>query len=107
MGLLKSGLRHSRLLAADHWDVWFQLRHSWPVTCDALLPMPEVTARRIDVRKSVGAENTFSSDLRAFEARLAELQPRIDKVWRHCEDKGTRGRHAENSVHPADSQSAL
>jgi DNA polymerase-4 len=22
----------------------------------------------------------------------AELQPLIDKVWRHCEDKGTRGR---------------
>jgi DNA polymerase-4 len=23
---------------------------------------------------------------------LAELQPLIDKAWRHCEDKGTRGR---------------
>jgi DNA polymerase-4 len=23
---------------------------------------------------------------------LSELQPLIDKVWRHCEDKGTRGR---------------
>jgi len=23
---------------------------------------------------------------------VAELQPLIDKVWRHCEDKGTRGR---------------
>jgi DNA polymerase IV len=22
----------------------------------------------------------------------AELQPLIDKVWRHCEDKGARGR---------------
>ena len=22
----------------------------------------------------------------------AELQPLIDKVWRHCEDKGSRGR---------------
>jgi DNA polymerase-4 len=25
---------------------------------------------------------------------LSELQPLIDKVWRHCEDKGTRGRTA-------------
>jgi DNA polymerase-4 len=23
---------------------------------------------------------------------VAELQPLIDKVWRHCEDKGSRGR---------------
>src|SRR6202048_904840 len=43
-------------------------------------------------RKSVGAENTFSTDLTEFEAMVAELQPLIDKVWRHCEDKGSRGR---------------
>ena len=23
---------------------------------------------------------------------MSELQPLIDKVWRHCEDKGARGR---------------
>jgi DNA polymerase IV len=50
----------------------------------------EVRSDRI--RKSVGAENTFSSDLTEFEAMAAELQPLIDKVWRHCEDKGARGR---------------
>jgi DNA polymerase-4 len=50
----------------------------------------EVRANRI--RKSVGAENTFSSDLTEFEPMVAELQPLIDKVWRHCEDKGSRGR---------------
>jgi DNA polymerase IV len=49
----------------------------------------EVRANRI--RKSVGAENTFSSDLTEFEAMVAELQPLIDKVWQHC-DKGSRGR---------------
>jgi DNA polymerase IV len=49
-----------------------------------------VRANRI--RKSVGAENTFSSDLTEFERMVAELQPLIDKVWRHCEDKGARGR---------------
>jgi DNA polymerase-4 len=50
----------------------------------------EVRANRI--RKSVGAENTFSSDLTDFDAMAVELQPLIDKVWRHCEDKGSRGR---------------
>jgi DNA polymerase-4 len=50
----------------------------------------EVRADRI--RKSIGAENTFFTDLTEFEAMVRELQPLIDKVWRHCEDKGTRGR---------------
>jgi DNA polymerase-4 len=44
------------------------------------------------VRKSVGAENTFASDLFEFDALAAELQPLIDKVWRHCDEKGSRGR---------------
>jgi DNA polymerase IV len=50
----------------------------------------EVRADRI--RKSVGAENTFSTDLTDFDAMVAEMQPLIEKVWRHCEDTGTRGR---------------
>jgi len=50
----------------------------------------EVRANRI--RKSVGAENTFANDLTEFEPMAAELRPLSDKVWRHCEDKGSRGR---------------
>lgn len=50
----------------------------------------EVRANR--VRKSVGAENTFSSDLNEFDPMVAELLPLIDKVWRHCDEKGSRGR---------------
>jgi DNA polymerase IV len=50
----------------------------------------EVRADRI--RKSIGAENTFSRDLSEFEAMMSELQPLIDKVWLHCEAKHTRGR---------------
>ena len=50
----------------------------------------EVRADRI--RKSVGAENTFSSDLSEFDGLVAELAPLIDKVWRHCEGTGNRGR---------------
>jgi len=37
------------------------------------------------VRKSVGAENTFATDLFTFEAARDALSPIIDKVWRHCE----------------------
>lgn len=60
----------------------------------------EVRANRI--RKSVGAENTFSADLTEFEPMLAELQPLIDKVWHHCEQKGSRGRTVTLKVKFAD-----
>jgi DNA polymerase IV len=60
----------------------------------------EVRADRI--RKSVGAENTFFTDLTKFEDMLSELQPLVDKVWRHCEDKGTRGRTVTLKVKFAD-----
>jgi DNA polymerase IV len=54
------------------------------------------------IRKSAGAENTFPSDLTELEAMLSELQPLIDKVWRHCEDKGTLGRTVTLKVKFAD-----
>jgi len=60
----------------------------------------EVRADRI--RKSVGAENTFFNDLTEFEAMRSELQPLIDKVWRHCEDKSMRGRTITLKVKFAD-----
>ena len=44
------------------------------------------------IRKSIGAENTFSVDLFTFDAAQNELLPIIDKVWRHCESSGARGR---------------
>jgi DNA polymerase IV len=54
------------------------------------------------IRKSVGAENTFSIDLTDFNTMTSELQPLIDKVWRHCETSGTRGRTATLKVKFAD-----
>ncbi|WP_426538287.1 DNA polymerase IV [Bradyrhizobium sp. McL0615] len=60
----------------------------------------EVRANR--VRKSIGAENTFSSDLTEFDAMAAELQPLIDKVWRNCEDKESRGRTVTLKIKFAD-----
>ena len=49
-----------------------------------------VRANRI--RKSIGAENTFVADLKDLDAMVAQLQPLIDKIWRHCESAGMRGR---------------
>ncbi|MEY9267595.1 DNA polymerase-4 [Bradyrhizobium elkanii] len=59
-----------------------------------------VRANRI--RKSVGAENTFSIDLTEADAMIAELEPLIDKVWRHCESVGTRARTVTLKVKFAD-----
>jgi DNA polymerase-4 len=44
------------------------------------------------IRKSVGAENTFSADLFTYEAARDALQDIVDKVWRYCEGSGIRGR---------------
>ena len=54
------------------------------------------------IRKSVGAENTFFTDLTDFDAMVAELGPLIDKVWRHCENTGSRGRTVTLKVKFAD-----
>jgi DNA polymerase-4 len=56
------------------------------------------------VRKSVGAENTFSNDLIAFEEMKQNLVPIIDKVWRYCEGTGVRGRTVTLKVKYADFQ---
>ncbi|WP_312897045.1 DNA polymerase IV [Microvirga soli] len=44
------------------------------------------------IRKSIGPENTFEKDLESFEEMKGALQPIMDKVWRHCEHTGVRGR---------------
>jgi DNA polymerase-4 len=44
------------------------------------------------VRKSVGAENTFSVDLFTYEAARDQLRDIIDTVWSYCERSRTRGR---------------
>ena len=57
--------------------------------CRGVDPRP---VRPDRIRKSIGAENTFLKDLTGFEEMKAELQPILDKVWRHCEQTGIRGR---------------
>jgi DNA polymerase IV len=59
-----------------------------------------VRANRI--RKSVGAENTFASDLTEFGPMAAELRLLVDKVWRHCESTGNRGRTVTLKIKFAD-----
>lgn len=59
-----------------------------------------VRANRI--RKSIGAENTFSTDLIDYDALLAELEPLVGKVWRHCEATGNRGRTVTLKIKFAD-----
>jgi DNA polymerase-4 len=56
------------------------------------------------IRKSVGAENTFEKDLIGFEDMKAALQPIVEKVWRHCEQTGVRGRTVTLKVKFSDFQ---
>lgn len=56
------------------------------------------------VRKSVGAENTFMTDLTDPGEARAALQPIIEKLWRHCETTGTRARTVTLKVKYADFQ---
>jgi len=44
------------------------------------------------IRKSVGAENTFSQDLTSLDDMRDELGPLVEKVWHYCETTGVRGR---------------
>ncbi|MDB5528113.1 MAG: dinB [Devosia sp.] len=54
------------------------------------------------IRKSVGAENTFATDLSTlYEARVA-LVPIIEKVSLHCDSKGIAGRTVTLKVKYAD-----
>ena len=56
------------------------------------------------IRKSVGAETTFSEDLTTPAAMRAQLRPLAEKVWTHCERSGTRGRTVTLKVKYADFQ---
>ena len=56
------------------------------------------------IRKSVGAESTFSEDLTTLAAMRGQLRPLAEKVWAHCERSGTRGRTVTLKVKYADFQ---
>lgn len=56
------------------------------------------------IRKSVGAEDTFSQDVFTIEAARSYLRPLIEKVWRHCSANNIRGRTVTLKVKYADFQ---
>ncbi|MFG1404385.1 DNA polymerase IV [Xanthobacter sediminis] len=53
-------------------------------------------------RKSIGAEDTFQSDIFSFEAAAPELASLAAKVWSHCEAKGLCARTVTLKVKYAD-----
>jgi len=54
------------------------------------------------IRKSVGAENTFSVDIFTFGAARDALRPIVEKVWRYCEEADIHGRTVTLKVKYAD-----
>jgi DNA polymerase IV len=56
------------------------------------------------VRKSVGAENTFSADLFTLDEARAALKPIVDKVWAYCAESSIRGRTVTLKAKYADFQ---
>ena len=44
------------------------------------------------IRKSIGAENTFATDVKGPQGLLEHLTPLVEKVWAGCETHGTRGK---------------
>ena len=56
------------------------------------------------IRKSVGGENTFLTDLTGFEAACAALAPIVDKVWRYFSSGEMRARTVTLKVKFADFQ---
>ena len=44
-------------------------------------------------RKSIGFETTFAQNIRDRETASRELKPLIEKLWRHRESTGMRGKH--------------
>ena len=56
------------------------------------------------VRKSVGAETTFTRDLTSLDDMTAELGALVDKIWRYCESNAARARTVTLKVKFADFQ---
>lgn len=54
------------------------------------------------LRKSIGAENTFATDLWTLDAASSAVRAIGEKVWRHCESLHVRGRTVTLKVRYAD-----
>jgi DNA polymerase-4 len=56
------------------------------------------------IRKSIGAETTFDSDIFTLDEAREVLRPLIAKMWGHCEESAIRGRTVTVKVKFADFQ---
>lgn len=54
------------------------------------------------IRKSVGAEDTFSTDIDQLSQALENLAPLVDKVWSYCRSNGLSGRTVTVKIKYAD-----
>jgi DNA polymerase-4 len=81
-----------------------QFRLGEPVINEMARGVEERPVRADRIRKSLGAENTFSADIFTFVAACEVLQPIIEKVWRTCEGAEIRGRTVTLKVKYADFQ---
>lgn len=56
------------------------------------------------IRKSIGAENTFTTDVTDLDELIEQVEPLIAKVWQHCQRNDVRGRTVTLKVTFADFQ---
>ncbi|MFN7103035.1 MAG: DNA polymerase IV [Pseudorhizobium sp.] len=54
------------------------------------------------IRKSVGAEDTFSTDIDQLSQALQNVAPLVDKVWGYCRSNGLSGRTVTVKIKYAD-----
>ena len=86
-------------------DVEFLVRHfgkSGPYFRGIARGIDERPVKPDRVRKSVGAEDTFSKDVHDFEPAWDGLKPLITKVWRYCEANNLTGKTITLKVKYAD-----
>lgn len=86
-------------------DVEFLVRHfgkSGPYFHGIARGIDEREVKPDRVRKSVGAEDTFSKDVHDFEPAWDGLKPLITKVWRYCEANSLTGKTITLKVKYAD-----
>jgi DNA polymerase-4 len=73
-----------------------------PAEVETWMTAPSDEALKLQRPLPGGELKIVVRDLTEFEVMLSELQSPVDKVWRHYEDKGARGRTVTLKVKFAD-----
>jgi len=90
--------RQSREFLQQHFGRSGLYYHSIARAIDERVVQPD------RVRKSVGSETTFSTDLRSYNELAAAIAPAVEAVWAHCEKTGISGRTVTLKIKYADFQ---